>query len=122
MHPTEHSISPTCVMPTSARTRLGVSRINATKPLLILLLACGLLIGASARADSSGRVALADHWQIQSSAKAGAEGAMISTTAFKPADWYPATVPSTVVGTLVDDKVYPDPFFGMNLKSIPGME
>ena len=26
-----------------------------------------------------------------------------------------------MVGNLVDDMVYPDPFFGMNLRSIPGM-
>ena len=36
-------------------------------------------------------------------------------------DWYKATVPSTIVGNLVDQKVYPDPFFGMNLRSFPGM-
>ena len=26
-----------------------------------------------------------------------------------------------MVGCLVEDKVYPDPFFGMNLRSMPGM-
>jgi len=30
-------------------------------------------------------------------------------------------VPTTVVAALVADKTYPDPFFGMNLKSFPGM-
>ena len=36
-------------------------------------------------------------------------------------DWYRATTPSTVVGALVEDGVYRDPFFGMNLRSLPGM-
>jgi len=31
------------------------------------------------------------------------------------------TVPNTVVGTLVDDKTYPDPMVGTNLKGFPGM-
>ncbi|HXT13027.1 MAG TPA: glycoside hydrolase family 2 protein [Candidatus Angelobacter sp.] len=43
---------------------------------------------------------------------------MISTTAFKPDRWYAAIVPSTVAGVLVQDKVYPDPFFGMNLNDL----
>jgi exo-1,4-beta-D-glucosaminidase len=34
---------------------------------------------------------------------------------------YAISVPSTVVAALVDHKVYPDPYFGMNLRSYPGM-
>src|SRR3954449_10498089 len=34
---------------------------------------------------------------------------------------YPTTVPSTVVATLVANKVLPDPDFGMNLRTYPGM-
>jgi len=30
-------------------------------------------------------------------------------------------VPSTVIGALASQKVYPDPYFGMNLRSFPGM-
>jgi exo-1,4-beta-D-glucosaminidase len=60
-------------------------------------------------------------WLIQSSAKAGGDGAAISATTYQPAGWYRATVPSTVVGTLVEDGVYRDPFFGMNLRALPGM-
>ena len=63
---------------------------------------------------------LHDGWQIQSSAKVGTDGATISTTAYRPTDWYRSTVPSTVVGSLVEDSIYRDPFFGMNLRAIPG--
>ena len=59
-------------------------------------------------------------WLIQSSAKVSAKGENISVAEFKPAGWYPATVPSTVLSALVENKVYPDPYFGMNLRSIPG--
>ncbi len=59
-------------------------------------------------------------WQIQSSAKVKAGGEAVSTAAFKTEGWYPATMPSTVLAALVQNKVYPDPYFGMNLRSIPG--
>jgi exo-1,4-beta-D-glucosaminidase len=35
-------------------------------------------------------------------------------------EWDPSGVPSTVVAALVNNKVYPDPYFAMNLRSIPG--
>ena len=34
--------------------------------------------------------------------------------------WHAATVPSTVVAALVADGTFPDPYFGENLRSIPG--
>ena len=60
-------------------------------------------------------------WLIQSSAKAGVDGAAMSAPGFNAAGWYRATVPSTVAGALVDDGLYGDPFFGMNLRKLPGM-
>jgi exo-1,4-beta-D-glucosaminidase len=66
------------------------------------------------------KVFLRERWQIQSSAKVAEKGDVISRASFEPRGWYPAKVPSTVAGTLVDDKIYPDPFVGMNLRSMPG--
>ena len=60
-------------------------------------------------------------WLIQSSAKVGTDGATISSPTYRPTEWYRATVPSTVVGTLVEDGVYRDPFFGMNFRELPGV-
>jgi exo-1,4-beta-D-glucosaminidase len=93
-------------------------------PLLFAAAVCGAIVSRAAapEADSPGKTLLADGWVIQSSAKIQAGGDILSTPAFVPADWYPATVPSTVVGNLVQDKVYPDPFFGMNLRSLPGVD
>ncbi|MEI7947375.1 MAG: glycoside hydrolase family 2 TIM barrel-domain containing protein [bacterium] len=33
--------------------------------------------------------------------------------------WYPATVPGTVLTTLLDNRVYPDPYYGLNNLQIP---
>jgi exo-1,4-beta-D-glucosaminidase len=63
---------------------------------------------------------LDQHWQLQSSAVASAGGEAIATAAFQSSGWYAASVPSTVVGTLVANHVYPDPYIGMNLRSVPG--
>jgi exo-1,4-beta-D-glucosaminidase len=87
----------------------------------LILLAVGGLTTSTLAAETPGRTLLAEGWEIQSSAKLKARGDAISTVEFKPADWHKATVPSTVAGCLVEDKVYPDPFFGMNFRSMPGM-
>jgi exo-1,4-beta-D-glucosaminidase len=63
---------------------------------------------------------LRDNWAIQSSKELREKGDIISTPSFQPEKWYPATVPSTVFGTLVENKVYPDPYFGTNIQKIPG--
>ena len=63
---------------------------------------------------------LQQNWQIQSSAKVHEDGNTISTMDFTPGEWYSASVPTTVLAALVEDGVYPDPYYGLNLKSIPG--
>ena len=63
---------------------------------------------------------LRDGWAIQSSAKVTAKGEELSRQTFVPQDWYSTQAPSTVLAALVENKVYPDPFFGMNLRLIPG--
>src|SRR5712692_7131584 len=54
-------------------------------------------------------ISLSEGWRIKPSCEAKATG------------WHKTTVPNTVVGTLVDDKTYPDPMYGMNMKKLPGM-
>lgn len=79
-----------------------------------------LLLGVANVATAQDQLMLHAGWLIQSSAKVGVDGATISSPAYHPTDWYRATVPSTVVGTLVEDGLYRDPFFGMNLRELPG--
>ncbi len=63
--------------------------------------------------------AISDNWEIQSSAIAKESGEVISSPSFLCKGWYPASVPSTVLGTLVADGVFKDPFRGRNLDRIP---
>jgi exo-1,4-beta-D-glucosaminidase len=63
---------------------------------------------------------LKEGWKIQSSAKINASGEQIASQGFDAGSWYPATIPSTVLAALVENKVYPDPYFDKNLRSIPG--
>ena len=67
------------------------------------------------------KLALREHWTLQSSAKVEGKGEMISTPAFVPQGWHDATVPTTVVAALVKDKTLPDPFLAMNLRQFSGL-
>lgn len=71
------------------------------------------------RASFERVVNLNDLWYIQSSEKAKGAGEQISKPGFKIESWYPAIVPSTVLGTLVQNNIHADLFFGDNLKSVP---
>ena len=87
----------------------------------ILLLLCTVMrVSGAEPAARAGLIPLADGWKIQTSAKVPEKAESVSTTRFSPRDWYTATIPSTVLAALVENKVYPDPYFGMNLRSIPG--
>ena len=96
--------------------------------LLVLSLA---LAGASNFADAaqhspaqkedSSRTFLHKDWQVQSSCDDKASAEKISTAGFDASKWHHTEIPATVVGALVTDKTLPDPAYGTNLKSFPGM-
>ena len=54
------------------------------------------------------------NWRLQDSLKVLSTGEQISQPSFTAVDWYKATVPGTVLTTLVDNKVYPEPLYGEN--------
>ena len=90
-----------------------------------ICLACACLAAsitalAKPPGESGTRLFLREGWALQSSTNVRETGDVISTPGFKARDWYPATLPSTVLSALVKDRVYPDPYVGMNLRSIPG--
>ncbi|GGA57124.1 hypothetical protein GCM10011507_05570 [Edaphobacter acidisoli] len=60
------------------------------------------------------QVVVGSGWQMQDVAKVPEPGAQVSTDAYKPAGWYGATVPGTVLTTLVNNHVYPEPLYGEN--------
>src|SRR5580692_10258238 len=53
-------------------------------------------------------------WQLQDAAKVPEGGAAIAGEHYKPKGWYAATVPGTVLTSLVNDGVYPEPLYGEN--------
>jgi mannosylglycoprotein endo-beta-mannosidase len=60
-----------------------------------------------------------DGWQMQDAAKVAEAAPVISSAAFQPQSWYAATVPGTVLTTLVNNGVYPEPLYGENMRAIP---
>jgi exo-1,4-beta-D-glucosaminidase len=89
---------------------------------LALEVAAGLAFSLASppNAGAGARLPLETGWSLQSSAKVVDAGARLSRPGYEPAGWYDARVPNTVVGALVDNGTYPDPYFGLNLRSIPG--
>jgi exo-1,4-beta-D-glucosaminidase len=63
---------------------------------------------------------LRDNWQLQSACKITADGAAISISQFAADGWLKTSVPSTVLAAQVKAGVIPDPYFGNNLRQIPG--
>ena len=91
------------------------------KRIAIALIVPFLLVGPASVARAQEQMMLHAGWLIQSSAKVGTDGATISSPTYRPTNWYRASVPSTVVGSLDEDGVYRDPFFGMNFRELPGV-
>jgi len=58
-------------------------------------------------------------WKCQAIGKVKTDGAKLSTTDFSTKGWLDATVPGTVLTTLINNHLEPDPFFGMNNDKIP---
>ncbi len=63
-------------------------------------------------------------WEMQAAPKVEAggpemSGAQISGPDFRTKGWYAAVVPGTVLTTLVDRGVYPNPYYGLNNLAIP---
>lgn len=82
--------------------------------------ACMVLLTTGAAASDEFK--LQDGWTVQSSAKVNAGGERISLAGFSTEGWYRTSAPQTVFAVLVENGVYKEPYFGMNLRSVPGVE
>ena len=58
-------------------------------------------------------------WECQNIKQVTVAGEQLSQANFALNGWTPATVPGTVLTTMLDNKQVPDPFYGMNNKKIP---
>jgi exo-1,4-beta-D-glucosaminidase len=90
--------------------------------LAAILLAAAGAFAADDPGDQHAKLFLHKNWQLQSSCETKASGEQVSAAGFDASGWHHADMPSTVVGALVNDKTYPDPTYGTNLKSLPGMD
>src|SRR5665213_2376515 len=59
-------------------------------------------------------VVVSSGWQLQDAAKVSQTGEAVSLPDFASQGWYNATVPGTVLTSLVNDGVYPEPLYGEN--------
>ena len=71
-------------------------------------------VAAAAKSTPPPSVALDSGWQLQEILKVPKTGAEISTAGLDTTGWYRATVPGTVLTTLVNNHVYPEPLYGEN--------
>src|SRR5262249_17391644 len=74
-----------------------------------------LLILGGCETSARGPVTISSGWVLQDVAKMkGATGEALSKVGYRPEGWYKATVPGTVLTSLVNDAVYPEPLYGEN--------
>lgn len=90
------------------------------RSLLYFILSVALALTAFRTPDPSGarRIMLDTGWTLQQSGKINAAGEAISSPGMDVSSWNAATVPSTIMGVLTSDGVYPDIFVGENLKKV----
>ncbi len=83
------------------------------------LVALALLISSCTEKPAIEELILTEGWKISSSAEVAADGKKLTTEHTTSSSWVGATVPTTVLGALVEAGVHKDPFFGDNLAKIP---
>src|SRR5580658_1266292 len=91
----------------------------AVASFVVALLVAATIVAPASRAD--GDITLREGWAVQSSAKVSAGGEAVSAAGFDASSWYKTSAPNTVFAVLVENGVYKDPFFGINLRSVPGV-
>jgi hypothetical protein len=78
---------------------------------ILAVLAC---VSAAANSAPPQPLVLTSGWQLQDVSKVPQAGAEVSAPGFNTTGWYAATVPGTVLTTLVNNHVYPEPLYGEN--------
>jgi exo-1,4-beta-D-glucosaminidase len=98
--------------------------MNRFKSALLAILVNFLISTALAPPDlhAAEEITLKEGWTVQSSGKVTAGGEKVSESGFDTTGWFKTATPKTVFAILVENGVYQDPYFGMNLRSVPGIE
>lgn len=107
------------------KMKIGTLRASLLAALFVVGVSLPAAVGAT-KADLSvaarSEITLRDGWTVQSSAKVKGEGEQVSVHGFDVSGWYKTSAPKTVFAVLVENGAYKDPYFGMNLRSVPGVE
>jgi exo-1,4-beta-D-glucosaminidase len=83
----------------------------------VLLLLCTDVFPLFAAAAKPGRIELAENWQLVSANQVQSAGEVVSTARYDASAWYLIRrMPATVLQILQEDGVYPDLYFGKNLR------
>jgi hypothetical protein len=94
--------------------------ISQRTGLTALVLICSLIPAGLLAQPGKVKQVKISRFDLQSSALIKASGEELSSTQYKSdVYWFPVTVPSTVLTGLVANKVYPDPYSGLNNMLIP---
>jgi hypothetical protein len=91
--------------------------VTSTRHFVRLGTASIALLASSALAQSRAVPASLDlnsNWQLQDSAKVSDPAASVSSASYQPTGWLVATVPGTVLTSMVNDGIYPEPMYGEN--------
>ena len=78
---------------------------------ILMLVVCLLQTAIAAPLEP---MPISSGWFLKDAAKATESSKEISSLGFQPDGWYAATVPGTVLTSLVNDGVYPEPLYGQN--------
>lgn len=96
-----------------------------TRVRLVLMAAClplwgfAQVEGSLALPETGGKTLLHEGWFARRAAEIGEDGNRITSRDFDASGWLKAKVPGTVLATLLENKLYPAPEFGMNNEEIP---
>jgi exo-1,4-beta-D-glucosaminidase len=85
-----------------------------------MLLCCLIALAVPQVLRAGTATPLHEGWVLQSACKLQATGDAIASEAFVPDGWLKTVVPNTVLAAQAAAGVFPDPYFGMNLRQIPG--
>lgn len=84
------------------------------RKILVLLLVCFSFLS-----NAQQRYELNSGWVCANVKDVNSTGNQISDRRFSLSNWMTATVPGTVLTTMLNNKTVPDPFYGMNNEKIP---
>ena len=102
--------------------RFCSQRTVSSGPCWHALVASAILLLFALVGSLSAQTVLREGWKVQSSAQVAATGDKVSDSDFSTNGWYATSAPKTVFAVLVENGVYKNPYYGMNLRTIPGVE